>query len=220
MASYRMVKGVEHSGLILAIESAVAGGSISLIRDGHIIAGSSGGGSISRAEDLLLGIDRLLKGSCIEKTELARVAVSIGPGSFTGLRIGISTAMGLSKALGVPCTGVPLFEAIAASTLSTLAIVVPLGRSDLCFRLYEGGISQGGQLVGDMAEFTSFVRYNRPENIAHHPEVDLSHFHVDSIDAGLIDIGHDLAQYVGRFAAVSADTGPLEPIYVRNPRFA
>jgi tRNA threonylcarbamoyl adenosine modification protein YeaZ len=216
-----MVKETEQASVILAIESAVAGGSISLIRGGKVIAATAGRGSVSRAEDLLSGIDALLNEARVEKSELTRIAVSIGPGSFTGLRIGLSTAMGLSTALGIPCKGVPLFDAVAAGTNDDVAIVVPLGRADLCYRLFDNGVAKHDHLVGDTAAFTSFVQANRSDRIAHHPDVDLSHFDSDaSGNIVLTDIGYNLAEYVGRHAANSGDTGSLEPIYVRNPRFA
>lgn len=216
-----MAKQAEQDGVTLAIESAVGGGSISLISGANSIGGIAGDGSVSRAEDLLLGIDRLLKEVHIEKTEVVRVAVSIGPGSFTGLRIGIATAMGLSMALGIPCIGVPLFDAIAAGSTATMAVIVPQGRADLCYRNFEGGIAQGDYLVSDLSAFISLVRTIRPDTIAYHPDVDLSHTdHGSPRSIELINIGYQLADHVGRYAAHSGLTGPLEPIYVRNPRFA
>lgn len=216
-----MVNERVQASVILAIESAVAGGSISLIRGGNAIAGTSGGGSVSRAEDLVLRIDGLMEQAEVEKTDLSLIAVSIGPGSFTGIRIGISTAIGLSTALGITCTGVPLFDAIAAGSMSTLAVIVPQGRSDLCFRSFDIGTAQADNLVGDMTEFAAFVRANRPRAIAHHPDVDLSLTDYNAFGTvHLIDIGYNLAEYVGRYTAQSTDTGSLEPIYVRNPRFA
>ena len=216
-----MSKERKQAIIILAIESAVAGGSISLIRGGNVIAGTAGEGSVSRAEDLLSGIDALLKEAGVEKAELTRIAVSIGPGSFTGLRIGLATAIGLSTALNIPCRGVPLFEAVAAGSNSVVAIVVPLGRSDLCYRLFDNGVARNDHLVGDTAEFASFVQASRPDRIAHHPDVDVSQLdNNSSSNIVLTNIGYNLAEYVGRYADDSTDTGQLEPIYVRNPRFA
>ena len=216
-----MLSSAENKGIALSIETAIAGGSISLIRDSELVAGTTGGESVSRAEDLLLSIDDLLKASCVERTELSSITVSTGPGSFTGLRIGLATAMGLSTALGIPCKGVPLFDAIAKGSESSLVIVVPLGKADLCFRYYENGKAKGDFVVGDITTVESVLQETAPERIAHHPDVDVSQFvETGSSTSALVDLGPNLSEYIGKYAAANDVAGSLEPIYVRNPRFA
>ncbi len=215
-----MVNSIKKGNLILAIESAIRGGSISLLREGTPIAGTAGDDSVSRAEDLILQIDDLLQRTGTRKSDLASIAVSNGPGSFTGLRIGLATAMGLSMALGIPCTGVPLFDAIAEGSGSSLAVVAPIGRSDLSFRLFEDGTPQGDYLVGGIDEFVSFVSEGRPERIAHHPDIDISQIETLYPEIALTEVRSNLAEYLGRYAATHPGSGSLEPIYVRNPRFA
>jgi tRNA threonylcarbamoyl adenosine modification protein YeaZ len=58
-------------------------------------------------------IDAVLAEADVRLADLARIAVSIGPGSFTGLRIGLSVAKGLALATGIPLVGVPTLEAYA-----------------------------------------------------------------------------------------------------------
>ena len=214
-----MADSGEHK-TILSIETAIAGGSVSLFRGSTLVSGTADGGSVSRAEDLLLRIDALIKETEVDKSELDSVAVSNGPGSFTGLRIGLATAVGMAMALGVSCVGVSLFDAVAEGFESSVAVVVPIGRSDLCFRLFDHGVPQGDYLVGGMDEFVSFAQENRPEKIAHHPDVDISQIETSQLGMILVDIGFNLAEYVGRHAASHPGSGSLEPIYVRNPRFA
>lgn len=69
------------------------------------------GGSHARA--LLPLIDGVLADAGVRLSDLRRIAVSIGPGSFTGLRIGLSVAKGLALATGIPLVGVPTLEAFA-----------------------------------------------------------------------------------------------------------
>lgn len=65
------------------------------------------------SEKIIYCIDELLKKSGLDKTDLKSIAVSNGPGSFTGLRIGLATAKGLSQALDIPIIPVPTFQAMA-----------------------------------------------------------------------------------------------------------
>jgi tRNA threonylcarbamoyl adenosine modification protein YeaZ len=68
------------------------------------------------AEHLIATIDAALAAAGITHADLGAVAVSIGPGSFTGVRVGVSTARGLALALKIPAIGVTTLEAIAAET--------------------------------------------------------------------------------------------------------
>lgn len=94
--------------LTLGFDTATELGTIGLV-DGEEIKGEyTFKAKESQSEKLLASIDWLLEQVEIEITEVQRIAVSRGPGSFTGLRIGISTAKGLAHGLEVPLVGIPL----------------------------------------------------------------------------------------------------------------
>lgn len=71
------------------------------------------------AEHLMAVIDNVLSEAKTSYTALGRIAVSVGPGSFTGVRVGVSTARGLALALGIPAVGISTLEAVAAETRET-----------------------------------------------------------------------------------------------------
>ena len=99
--------------LILSLETATRVCSVALHAEAQLIAAQTLHVAKSHAESLLLTIKHLLAISPYTKEDLAAVAVSSGPGSYTGLRIGTATAKGLCYALDIPLVGVNTLEAMA-----------------------------------------------------------------------------------------------------------
>lgn len=104
--------------IVLALETGIGGGSISLFRQGREIGSLKGETRISRAEDLITQISDLLKRKDVSLKEIETIYVSKGPGGFTGLRIGIATAKGLQKSLNCECRGVNVLEAMLLKAAS------------------------------------------------------------------------------------------------------
>lgn len=125
--------------IVLAIESAIAGGSISLLDDGREIAHWIGTSNVSKAEDLLLNIDKLLASNNIHRKEIGLIAVSAGPGSFTGIRIGIATALGLKAGLGIKMSSESALKAMVFSQPDEKKIIaaIPMGRNAVCSQSFE-----------------------------------------------------------------------------------
>jgi tRNA threonylcarbamoyladenosine biosynthesis protein TsaB len=96
------------SMLILAFDTATEVATSALVADGEVL-----GERVSRAVTLLEDVDALLRRGGARPDELEGLAVGIGPGSFTGVRIGLATARGLALALGVPVAGVSTLDALA-----------------------------------------------------------------------------------------------------------
>lgn len=135
------------SGLVLAIESAIAGGSISLIRDGTEIANHINPSGPARAEDLLGNIDALMARTQTPLNSLDQIAVSAGPGSFTGIRIGLATALGLKSGLGISLASISALKAMALTHQGqgSLIAVVPMGRSGICWQKFT---KSGATVIG------------------------------------------------------------------------
>ena len=98
--------------MIAAIETSRRIGSVAVFADGHsselLLAREK-----SHASDLLPKLEELLAPSRTSRLALERVIVGTGPGSYTGLRVGIATAQGLARATGAPLLGLSSFEALA-----------------------------------------------------------------------------------------------------------
>jgi tRNA threonylcarbamoyladenosine biosynthesis protein TsaB len=102
--------------LILNIETATKTCSVALAKDGVLIGQKSlSSGAYSHAENLHLFIDLLLKEHQINPTDLDAISISMGPGSYTGLRIGVSTTKGLCYALNIPLIAVGTLELMCKS---------------------------------------------------------------------------------------------------------
>lgn len=105
--------------LVLAFDTATSGCTVSLTRGGEdggrIVASQLFNNSITHSRKLLVAIDGLLKECGIDWEQVAAVAVGLGPGSFTGLRIGLSTAKGLVASTGIPLIGISTLDAVAAA---------------------------------------------------------------------------------------------------------
>ncbi|MBK0381817.1 tRNA (adenosine(37)-N6)-threonylcarbamoyltransferase complex dimerization subunit type 1 TsaB [Pedobacter sp. SD-b] len=100
--------------LILQIETATQTCSVALAQDGKVLQSIQKTEKNIHASYLTLFIEELLKKSERNYQDLSAVAVSMGPGSYTGLRIGVSTAKGLCYALDIPLIAVNTLEAMAA----------------------------------------------------------------------------------------------------------
>jgi tRNA threonylcarbamoyladenosine biosynthesis protein TsaB len=104
--------------LILAFDTATDRATSALVSDGEVL-----GERVSRASTLLEDVDALLRQAGAHATDIDRLAVGTGPGSFTGTRIGLAVARGLAFALGVPVAGVSTLEALAAGAPGATAVI-------------------------------------------------------------------------------------------------
>jgi len=111
---------------ILGIETSTKTGSVGVVSDDCIIAQYSLNIALTHSERLMATVDRVLRDTGLAIADLDGFAVAIGPGSFTGLRIGISTVKGLAFATGKPVLAVPTLQALAWNLPFALHPVCPL----------------------------------------------------------------------------------------------
>ena len=102
--------------LILAFDTATSLPSVALVRDGETVAWRRSG-----TRTLLEDVERVLEG--VEPAELDGLAVGIGPGSFTGVRIGLAAARGIALALDVGVAGVSTLDALAAGAPDAVPVI-------------------------------------------------------------------------------------------------
>jgi tRNA threonylcarbamoyladenosine biosynthesis protein TsaB len=100
---------------VLALEASTLAGGVALIDDERLVAEYVLDVRLTHSERMLATVDRVLSDASWEPRDLDGLAVAVGPGSFTGLRVAVSTVKGLALALSVPVAAVPTLDAMAAA---------------------------------------------------------------------------------------------------------
>ena len=214
--------------LELSLDTASALASIALTREGRLLAEQTWDCDRDQSRQLLPAIDALLTQRSLSKGDLRAIFVCIGPGTYGGIRIGVSTAKGLSFGLALPLVGVGRLEIDAyafAAAGGPIVAVHKSGRSDFAWAVYEGD--------PDWRDLSA-PRLTPKEEL------------VDALPAGALvtgDIDNELAEQLRsrgrRFASGAAtirraallaelgwrrlsagatdDPSSLEPLYLREP---
>ncbi len=108
---------------VLAFDCAVSGQGVAIVRNGDSLASLFEEGR-DQAARLLPAIAAALEQAGVARTQLDLIAVTIGPGSFTGVRVGLSAARGLAVGLGIPLAGIPTTTVLRAQATATERLAV------------------------------------------------------------------------------------------------
>lgn len=125
----------------LSIDTASDLASVAISREGTVFDEITWLCRRNHTVELLPAVDRLLKGADVGMGGLTAIFVTTGPGMYTGLRVGIATAKGMARALGLPLLGVGRLELDAyphERFAGTIVAVHRAGRGDLAWASYEG----------------------------------------------------------------------------------
>lgn len=130
--------------VLLAIDTS-AGTAVAVLVDGVVASESYDANSMQHAEQIGIQIQQVLKAANKKSSEVTAVAVGVGPGPFTGLRVGIAAAKMFAEGVSVPIYGVGSLDAIAfANSLDQPTLVLTdARRSEVFFGLYQGKTQAG-----------------------------------------------------------------------------
>ncbi len=124
--------------IVLAIDTAGTGCSAALYDSNRDIVLGAAGEDIGRghAERLMAFVDGALEAAGLDLPAIDRIAVTIGPGSFTGIRVGVAAARGLALALGIPAVGVSTLSALAADKDGPLLVAIDAKRDEVYWQTF------------------------------------------------------------------------------------
>lgn len=118
----RLLEKGAAAGPVMGLDTASQTASLALISGGNVVA-EVARSATSHGAELPAAVDALLKQAGGELRDLAAIAIGLGPGSFTGLRVGLSYVKGLVMALGCAVVGVPTFDSLALAALERASSV-------------------------------------------------------------------------------------------------
>jgi tRNA threonylcarbamoyladenosine biosynthesis protein TsaB len=209
--------------ITLAIETAVAGGSLSLFEGDSIIDKWVGKREVSRSEELIEAISDILKRNRLKSRDLQSLAVSRGPGSYTGARIGLATAIGLKDGLSIKCFGVSILDAffnrLGNPKLRNIT-AVSFGKNEICFQSFENYLFYKKGYKKDLPQIISSEKFIQFVNQKMNSIVILNqklYFNIENhlkIDrSGIVNAGENLSDHIGFLAKKGDGSDNLTPIY-------
>jgi len=154
---------------ILNIETATKNCSVALAKEGKtILCKEIAEEGYSHAERLHVFIEEIIAEAGITVNDLAAIAVSQGPGSYTGLRIGVSAAKGLSYALGIPLIAVDTLKTLASQVIVSTGIIIPMidaRRMEVYCAIYDDRLDEIEPVQAKIIDEHSFEEYLQRDSI-------------------------------------------------------
>jgi len=213
--------------LILAIDTALDACAAAVLdtEASKLIAQESQAMKRGHAEALMPLIARVMKASGVGFAALDRIAVTTGPGSFTGLRVGLSAARGIALAADKPVVGLTTLTAFAAPVVAQNAAQPVISAIDarhdhVYFQVVSGdGSSLVRPRVAPVEEALEAARFGAPHLVGNAAQLLADRWPADAPPPFKVDAqpAPDIAWVAWLGAAVSPDAAPARPYYLRAP---
>jgi tRNA threonylcarbamoyladenosine biosynthesis protein TsaB len=213
--------------LILAIDTALDACAAAVLDTdaSKIVAQESLPMKRGHAEALMPLIARVMKASGVGFAALDRIAVTTGPGSFTGLRVGLSAARGIALAAGKPVVGLTTLAAYAAPVVADngehpIISAIDARHDHVYFQAVSGdGSSLIRPLVAPIAEALAAAKLGAPHLVGNAAKILADRWPAHALPPFTVDAqsAPDIAWVAWLGAAVSPNTAPARPFYLRAP---
>ncbi len=146
---------------VLAVDTSSPRGSVAVVGPEGVLAEARVVTAEGHSRWLLAAVSALLQGLAVDAASVDAFAVTTGPGSFTGLRVGLGSVQGLAMASGRPCVGLSTLDVLAASaggSAGTVVALIDAFRGEVFAGVYDaGGRLQGERTVGTLADLLGRV---------------------------------------------------------------
>jgi tRNA threonylcarbamoyladenosine biosynthesis protein TsaB len=210
---------------LAAVDTSTALGSVALFEDGELVAEESQRVSNAHGESLLPMVSALFQRVGWKPRDVARWAVGVGPGSFTGVRIGVATGKGIALATGAELVGVTSLDALALGIAGDLVVsVVAAGKGEVFAQAASSGsllLAPFHVRIGDLTSRVAEVAGGRAVVVVGEAASQLDWAALAGRVELRVEPPYDLprASAVGRIALgrPAEDADALEPVYVRAP---
>lgn len=151
---------------ILNIETSTKNCSVSIAKDGQTVAFREiADQGYSHAEKLHVFIEEIIKEAKLEFKDLAAIGISQGPGSYTGLRIGVSSAKGLCFALNIPLIAVDTLQILASQVKVDSGFIVPMldaRRMEVYSAVFNTNLEKTKAVEAEIIDENSYANYEEP----------------------------------------------------------
>jgi tRNA threonylcarbamoyladenosine biosynthesis protein TsaB len=200
--------------IVLALDTALPACSVAVLDGDKVLARLSEPMTRGHQERLAPMVQEAMAQAGLEFAALERVGVTVGPGSFTGLRVGLAFAKGLALALDIPCVGIGSLEALAADAggEGRIAAVIDAKRGQVYLQLFEVVAPLGPPEALELAD--AAARLSGVRRLVGSGAPLLQPFAADS---EVIDIQAADPVALARLAAAARQPAPPQPIYLRAP---
>ena len=202
--------------IVLALDTCLSTCSVAVLQDERLLAHANEAMARGHQERLAPMAAEVMAQAGLEFAALTRIGVTVGPGSFTGLRVGIAFAKGLASALSIPAVGVGSLEAMAAPYPGLVFALVDARRGQVYAQAFEDGqalMAPDAITLETAAARLAEVGGGRPVTLVGSGAPLLAPM---VPDATVVAAEGADARDVARLAAVRAP-GPLKPLYLRAP---
>lgn len=200
--------------IVLGLDTCLNACSVAVVEGERVLAYRSEVMARGHQERLAPMAQAVMADAGLAFDRLERIGATVGPGSFTGLRVGVAFAKGLASALSIPAVGVGSLEALAAETTGLVAAVLDARRDQLYLQIFEDGrplMAPDVLPIGVAAARLAELAMGRPLTLVGSGAPLLA----TPGAAVLTPEGCD-ARRVARLAAGRAPT-PIRPLYLRAP---
>jgi len=202
--------------IVLGLDTCLSSCSVAVLDGARVLASAREVMARGHQERLAPMAQEVMADAGLGFDRLERIAVTVGPGSFTGLRVGIAFAKGLALALGLPSVGVGALEALAAEADGLVFPAIDARRGQLYLQAFDGGralMAPDAVTVEVAAARLAELSQGRPLTLVGSGAALLADF---APAARIVPAEGADARHVARLGALR-EPAPLKPLYLRAP---